>query len=647
MKYNSTITGIALLEAVWTEKHMDLLDLISPFVVFSVAKTTKIDRIINIDHVVEYVQKEFGFTDIPNSVIEKIIRRENKRFQKIDKQYYLKSDLSEHVEHFEQRRTDCLSKIDSVKGPLFSFLESHCRRSKIKNEEHAIELLQRFFSKFCIQTGLHSLEEEVFSSKEDEVNYYIAQFIYEEKKKKSKVYRSIIDLTKGYLLQSAVYMQNDNFDINSARYKDIKIVCDTMFLINLLGYKGDVLRKSALYLCTMLQKQGARLYYFKTAEEEILSILTAYQYSFSANKKISRTLEGLDEKGYQPESVIRLKNSFVDTLSKKYNIELLEIPPYKTKADGSINIDALDLSEMEAKEFVSAKTLHYSEENLNADISSASAIHRIRDGYVSNRIEKCKAIFLTTNPIFTKVFNEFYKKRIKDGIPPVITDFDLSAITWVKSGTYDSDIPETQLLSNAYSASQPNPLIFEQCERVLKQLEFENRLSDEEALLLRSDRVTQRELWIERFPSADEIDEDYILSLKKKQQDKIRKDALSEEEKRNKEREHAHKVKKNELAREFAKKKKSEFEKIAKDICHLVEIGLVAVALIGGWYSLSFDNVSWIISICVGAFCLLGIISAIDLIIGKRRIVNRIIEKCANQIETKKFEEKMKEYEQL
>jgi hypothetical protein len=103
-------------------------------------------------------------------------------------------------------------------------------------------------------------------------------------------------------------------------------------------------------------------------------------------------------------------------------------------------------------------------------------------------IEKCKAIFVTTNVDFTNAFNSFYRENFGgDRVMPVITSFDLSAIAWVKGGEVRADIPERQLLTNSYIAMQPAPEIIEKCRVILGQLEIEGKITKEETVLLRAD----------------------------------------------------------------------------------------------------------------------------------------------------------------
>ena len=647
MKKSTVLTGVVLLESYWALRKKDMIDLISPFILYWVARTTSIHDEVNVLMVSEKVCAEFGYIDIPPSVIEKVLSRNKKHFSKIKKKYYLSESLDSEIERFENRKNDCSSKIDSIGKDLFEYLKSHCRRTKIKDENHAISLLQSFFSSFALQVGIDTLELENISSKE-EVQFYIAQYIFEKKEKNSTDYLTIKELTKGFLLRTAIYLQGENSNISTAAYKNTSIFYDTPFILQLLGYQGGEDEQTAKILHSLLKKQGAKLYYFPQTEQELQSILTAYQCSLIGAQRSTRTLAGLDEKKYTFDGVSRLKKNLSNTLRDSFGVVLHEIPEYISNNEGYVEKNAIDIDEKQAIEYVKAHTKHYSDENLLSDVLSAVSIHRLRKGVISQNIEQCRAIFLTTNTDFTRVFNKFYSDHVGGNrVMPVITSFDLSAIAWVKAGSIDESIPERQLLMNAYSAMQPAPEILEKCQSVLMQLENEGKLSRDTATSLMADRVTQRELWIEYFPSAESIDEEYIDKLQKKQRERY----IGEEAKRiadeyrranlDKQREKAREI--HTKAKDYAVEQKERYSRCLTIILTIFLLALVVLGIVGLIYSLESVKYTFFLIIFIG----LSIVSIFDTVRSKGKIIRKWITKKANQYETKIFEKKLAEYKSI
>lgn len=648
MKNKIAITGTVLLEAFWASRKKDMLDLITPFIQYGISKTTAIGSSIDISKVTSIMREDFGYTDIPESVVIKVIHRDKEHFHKKDRKYFLDKNLDKQAERIEQRKIECLTKIDVIGESLYKYLCMHCRKNKILSRDQCVNFLQQFFSLFALQIGFETLETEKISQKNDEINYYIAQYIFENKTEKSKEYSIIIDLTKGYLLRSAIYLQFDNPDISSASYKNTAIYYDTPFLLQLLGYQSEEAEEAAQALHRNLKKQGAHFFYFPQNEQELTEILTAYQYSLRGKTRSSKTLEGLDLKNYKFDDVGRLKKKVPSILKDKYGIELREMPEYAVTRLGTVDIQKIDISESEAIEYVRQHTKHYSDDNLASDVASALGIHRLRSGITSQSIEHCKAIFVTTNGDFTKAFNDFYKANIGSNlVMPVITAFDLSAIAWVKSGGINAELPEKQLLINSYQAMQPAPEILECCRTVLTKLENEGKISEEEAISLRADRVTQRELWIEYFPSIENIDENYIEKLQEKQRKRLvgeKEVEIIDKFNRKKEDEKAKQIQDAKAqAKKYAAEKKNRYRR--KLICIVTVIFvIIAFFCVIGLIS-SLQSVK--INISLIAFLAVSILSIIDTLNSRSKIIGKIIEKKSNYYETKEYEKKQKEYMSL
>lgn len=56
----NTIISLAMLYALWQSNRQDLLDLIRPFVMYAVGNTTKVNSEIDIAHICDYMEDEFG-----------------------------------------------------------------------------------------------------------------------------------------------------------------------------------------------------------------------------------------------------------------------------------------------------------------------------------------------------------------------------------------------------------------------------------------------------------------------------------------------------------------------------------------------------------------------------------------------------------
>lgn len=110
MKKSTVLTGVVLLESYWALRKKDMIDLISPFILYWVARTTSIHDEVNVLMVSEKVCAEFGYINIPPSVIEKVLSRNKKHFSKIKKKYYLSESLdSENLLIYDDNKNALLN----------------------------------------------------------------------------------------------------------------------------------------------------------------------------------------------------------------------------------------------------------------------------------------------------------------------------------------------------------------------------------------------------------------------------------------------------------------------------------------------------------------------------------------------------------
>lgn len=641
MNSKNALTSAVMLETQWITRKKDILDLITPFVEYCVAMSTSLGEMVDISKVIAAMHSNFGYVDMPEIIIKRIFQRNTMFFQKKQRKYYLVKSLDSVVEKIETRRKECDLIIDSVGGALFQYLESHCQHEKVCSKEQALNLLHMFFAFYGIDISIDRLRIDAISRKTSEAFYYIARFIAEGQIHNTVEYKYILDLVKGYYLETVLYLQPDNGNLMSANYKAVVFYYDTPFLLRLLGYQSEQEKRKAESLHEMLKRQNASFRYFPQTRNEIINILTAYKYSINSNVLSNRTLDGLDAKHYIESDVDRLKNNFQVTLSRKYGIELTELPNYSQKSNGSVD-ERFVINEKDAELFVRNKVGHYRPESLEADIDSAIAIHKLRNGFEGNRIENCRHLFVTTNIEFVNAFNQYYRREIdSDNFDLTIDVGRLAAITWVKSNNIDADIPELQLLENAYSAQQPTPELIEKMSEVLSKMEAEGILSYEEAVSIRSDHFVRKELLLKSNGQVEKITEPFVEQIREEYEYRLvnqtREDTKSElyasfrekEEKTYKE--ICHNAER--MAHEEAVKVKRKFIKRVNGIIIFISVVIFLVGIYGCVHSNS-----WGWNIPCGMFIALSCISIYDTVKSRRIWISKLIDKHANMKETEAFD---------
>lgn len=68
MGNHNILTGAVLLQTMWNTRQKDLLDLVSPLVIYLIAKVTSPEEIIDQQRVLEIIKSEFGYQQLKNMI---------------------------------------------------------------------------------------------------------------------------------------------------------------------------------------------------------------------------------------------------------------------------------------------------------------------------------------------------------------------------------------------------------------------------------------------------------------------------------------------------------------------------------------------------------------------------------------------------
>lgn len=695
MNNGQALVSAAMLEAIWGSRKKDMIDLITPFILYAVAKRTSPGEPIDTKAVQKYVQDNNAYPDLPESIIKAALARNpQSAIEKKDKKFILSRPLDDEISRMDQRKRECTEHISRIGDRLAQYLTDHCKKGVPVSQESAISRLHSFFARYGLQVGTESLASVKIKPEEYESDYYIARFIFKCKDEQDALYPSIIDLVKGYFLRLAIYIQPENGNIHAASFANTSFVLDTPVLLDLLGYQGEERKNNADALFRMLKRQKAKLCYFPHIKQEVINVLTAYKYSLISGTASAggKTLEGLDFRGFNTSDVEREIQLLESKLEGSFHIVEHNMPAYATKADNTVD-ESQVLDEEGIKRYVKENTPHYTEDNLNNDIASVLAVHKLRAGETSRNIEACRFVFVTNNIDFIHAFNKYYRDNVdKETFQLAISVNSLSAITWIKCGEVDH-LSETELLKNAYCAMQPIPEIMVKLEEVLTKLRESGSIQLEQVVALRASRVFQNDLWINSFGDIEAINElsvqhaqkEYekaLIAEETKKHEKelqeigqqhiseietIQNEMLIKEEKHNQEirdisKSHSEYIRKrNEADRlkekqqnEDIRKKADEFARNAREEWIKIHIRWINIFLrvfcvlgvAGLFASVSFDAPLWVL-ILLGVFLFISAVSVYDTVRSKKKFIITYLDKKSYNYETRVREEKITEYSNI
>ena len=534
----NTIISLAMLYALWQSKRQDLLDLIQPFIMYAVGITTNIDDKIDVEKVSKCMDEEFGYKSFQTAVVKRILVREtsskkNEHERKIKKKnndFYLISDLSSHIEKFSSKRTYCKSHVDVVTKALADYFNSKevNNRNNYTQEETEVFLLS-FFERQggAIVTSVEDLQQ--ITAKNNEIDFCIGKFILAEHEKKSVLIDIIVELVKGYFVTTAIYLQAENPNITKASFKDVTFFLDTRLLLAFLGYKTKQENDSVQEMINSLKRSGARLACFSYNIDEVNSILEAYKQSIlSRFKRISSiTLEYFDENGYTSTHVDAAQRRF------KQRLEMAGIKSYfpdeVLEEHKAYNIVEGLLDDTQLQHILCSIKPNYNVATLPDDLVAINTVSRVRKGKQYPYIEKCKAVFVTTNSLLVSATKQYLKDiKCNVGFPLAITGEDLCVLAWLKDFEQNNKLPQMRLLENVLAVITPTRDLMEAYFSHLDNLEQQGAIGEEEASLLRIDTFVRHELMELTYGDKDNLSSAVIDSIRQK----IREDSGQEGYKR-------------------------------------------------------------------------------------------------------------------
>ena len=646
MESTKALVGTALLNVYWKTRRKDLLDLITPFINYCTAQVVTPEKSpckknqISLGTVTEKVRKEFGYVDIPAAIVEKIYKRDQKHYCKNGGNYYLIEPFDDLVERMDKKRLECAEMVDNLGKSLLCYLKSHCQKEKVYTKEQVIEKLQKFFIYYGTNVTSDDLDFRELTPASKEIYYWIGRYIDEEKDKESREYVYLYQLINGYYLQAAIYMQPDTDTNQKKAFQKVSFCYDTPFLIDLLDFQDKEAHQAAEELHQMLQKQGGQAYYFPQMKEELIGILYAYQLSIGVKQGgTGRTLQALDEKRYTSNDVHDLI-ARLPSLLEKHHVFEKDLPQFPQREDGTVD-ERYVIDEEEAKRFVAEHTAHYAEKNLDNDIKSAIAIHKLRGSLGYSRIEDCGHILVTNNYDLTRVFNRYYKEKVSsEAYGPIIDTKTLAALAWVRSGGGGTRMAELELLQNAFMAMQPIPEMKKRFIEEIEKLVSFGKVTEDEALILRTDQFLGRELNEKMGFDPANINEESTYKLVKDAKERVVAGERAAAERKQAQRQAELKQKARKEAEDTAQAEKQKFIRRWTFVTKVLTRALLCVG-IGGCIASFLSGPIGIVSLIASFFSAWGIW---DTVFSKKSRIQAKIEKLGNKKEKETFD---KEYMKL
>jgi len=333
--------------------------------------------------------------------------------------------------------------------------------------------------------------------------------------------KSLTEIALGDALYRAVqsltefgFEDIDAIDLTQ-RMDRVSCYFDTVLILKVVGYLDAEQTRAAQELLSMCKATGCRLSAFSHTIEEIQRIFRAaasnlYHHQRSAAIRGDIASYAL-EHGLSEHELIELGASVPDDLAKLgFHIEDSPTLTIPLSVDESALEKALE-TEMN-KQTASARI---------TDVNSLTAIYRLRDGLPKRYLEKCEAIFVTTNKAMADIATRFFQNHFKEEgqnnvVQLCMTDIVFSVRLWPKLPTPSTSLPKNQVIAYALSNLIPSNKVLDSFFRIIRQLSEKNKWTDELEIRLRLSRFTEQMLVLELDEKYSDLSEKQALSIAQK-----------------------------------------------------------------------------------------------------------------------------------
>lgn len=381
------------------------------------------------------------------------------------------------------------------------------RGVSIPSEEDALAALATFIGDNKIPLLFNELlpDSPLERSALDRKMARLAARFIAERCLKSEVLRSDVEsLTEGMVLQDTLLLR-DLATIGQS-FRELVVVLDSRVLfaaLDLVGVANGIATKEGL---TLLREAGARTIAFDCTIAEMQRILAVHEQHLAT---VEGRLSLIPTELTRHILLARLAPSDIRTISATLEkrlaavgIHILELP--KREPQHTIDEEGLAaaLADTKTQTTDSPRILH--------DVDCIAGVLTLRAGRSSTAIEKSGAVFCSTSGRVIRNVQQWYYRQGGHGTPPIVHQFALTSIAWLKKPTAVRGVKVHELAALCAAALRPARETWEKFMENLRRLRGDQILSDDETVAIVASELTEpllSQLDEEMEPDADTIAE--------------------------------------------------------------------------------------------------------------------------------------------
>ncbi|MCW4151220.1 hypothetical protein OM427_16960 [Halomonas sp. 18H] len=497
---NRFLVNMAVVRVNWDKKGSDILDNYIPLVHETLDGMP--EDIFSID---EFKAKFVDIAEfkIPTGAVLSLLKRASQKYQLLEKQpqgiYRIRRDRIQSsnfsvMRDAEQRRYN---------GLVQKFV-NYCR------EKHGVEIEGERASSYFFEV-LYDIAPQLFMnlSDADKIQYQhsdknkflVSRFVAYSNNNDSSSFDAILSFVRGSMLTETFYYSQNPTDISNKPLKNVVVYFDTQFLARILGLSQHELCVPCEELMEMLKEMKVKTRCFRNTLDELHGILFAAlsqinQYGRLNPNKPGDIFDYINQNSITPSDLLIMMNSLEEKLNEQ-GVYVEEKPQI---------IDAYSIDEPALSERLSAVFEHQSEKARAHDIDCLQAIFQLREGKRQDYLDRCKAIFITTNAQLARLSTLFFNEQYGHSNASIcMGDHVFTSLVWMKSVKKTPDLPKDRLVANCYSTLLPSDSLWKDYISEVNRLKDKGQISEHDYHVLIHSMAARDQLMDQAFSYDDNI----------------------------------------------------------------------------------------------------------------------------------------------
>ena len=510
------LTNLAAVRAQYNEGESDIVRLFMPLVGYAIKQVQ--GEFVSEAELQEVIFNTMQFR-VPLGAIRLFINRaSNRRYNFITKNangtYSPNRAVLAQVK-FLERRAEATKHQAALKTSFGAFCKANFETNPTSDEieQHFFEIL------FDITPQvMRSLADpiknllEFEEAKEPSLRYRVYRFVAHCAELNNEELRYIEEFIHGAILAESFFYTSpeDAFQ----KMKDVRVYLDTSLLISAIGLSEEPEVRAVRELLDLLRILKAKVRSFTDTRNELHGIIYAIDQAAREGRAISRRPGDVGDimvrEGYDLSDIKILLDSLNGALAEQGVI--VEERPSPIEAE-PLGIDEAGFTGKLVAEFsraggsvVDPMWLSFSaERRAKHDVDCLSAVFRFRSGKPMQSLERCEAVFVTSNTALVRTSAEFFDQYFKEEFgqtsqaPICIGSSVFTMLMWLKAADRKPAITKDRLVANSIAAVNPSPELWSEFMRNLRKLMDEGHLTRAEfdyisnALETRTILMTQTE----------------------------------------------------------------------------------------------------------------------------------------------------------